>query len=233
MSNFIDDVSSLNGEDLGEIAMPTENEPYEQLTKQDSSRFATPPAGRYNLQLPTEIKVGAWPGKDGRKGSVELLLEPIVVVNPGGPGDGLEIRFVSVSTRLIGGNCSSATDLLQRVGYKPMPNSIAGWQDAARAIAGQIVEGVYCDWESRAPKDVDPDIVRNFLKEQKVNVTDPKARKIVLRGMRNFPKGADGKPQSKLVFQNGPNGQELTLYANLKPTLRGFGMTTEEAAANA
>jgi hypothetical protein len=230
MSNFIDDISTLDGEVLGEIDQPTANEPYETV-KTGGSRFATPPAGKYNLQLPTEIKVGAWPAKDGRKGSIELLLDPVVISNPGGPGDGLEIRYVSVSTRRLNGNCSSATDLLQRCGYSPMPRNAAEWQDAARAIAGQIVEGVYCDWEARSPKDVDPEIVRNFLKEQRYNTTSSNARKIVLRGMRNFPKGTDGTVQSKVVFESGPNGQALTLYANLKPTLRGFGLSAEEAAA--
>jgi hypothetical protein len=230
MSDFIDDISTLDGE-LGEIAMPTEDAPYETVKVGGNK---TPPAGRYNLQLPTEIKVGGWPANDRGPGSIELLLDPCVVTNPGGDGDGLEMRFVSVSTRLLGGNCSSATDLLQRAGYAPMPRNAAEWQDAARALAGQVIEGVWCDWEARAPKDTDPNTVREYLKtEAKLKVTDPKAKKIVLRGMRNFPADGQGGHVSKLTFESGPNGQALTLYANLKPTLRGFGLTAEEKAEKA
>jgi|TARA_Y100001951_G_scaffold79972_1_gene67895 hypothetical protein len=230
MSNFIDDISTLDGE-LGDIDMPTEDEPY------DVPRIATnrtPPAGRYNLQLPTEVKVGAWPASEGRPGSIELTFDPVVVSNPGGPGDGMEIRFVSVSTRRIGGaNASSATDLLQRLGYSPLPRNAAEWQDAARAVAGQLAEGVYCDWECRAPKDTDPDSIRNFLKETaKLKVTDKKARKILIRGMKNFPSDGQGGHISRMQFEEGPNGQSLTLYANLKPTLRGFGITAAEKATS-
>ena len=227
-SNFIDDISTLTG-DLGDIDMPTDDEPYE--APKTASR-KTPPAGRYNLQLPTEIRVGAWPAQNGRPGSIELTMDPVVVSNPGGPGDGLEIRFVSVSTRRIGGaNASSATDLLQRMGYSPLPRNAAEWQDAARAIAGQLAEGVYCDWECRAPKDTDPDAIRDFLRDTaKIRVTDPKAKKILIRGMKSFPTDGNGGHQSRLQFDQGPNGNSLTLYANLKPTLRGFGLTAEERA---
>ena len=228
-SNFIDDISTLTG-DLGDIDMPTDDEPYE--APRTASR-KTPPAGRYNLQLPTEIKVGGWPAQNGRQASIELTMDPGVVINPGGPGDGLEIRFVSVSTRRIGGaNASSATDLLQRMNYGPFPCDKDEWLLAASTIAGQLAEGVYCDWECRAPRDTDPHVIREFLKEQaKIKVTDPKAKKILIRGMKSFPPDGNGGYQSRLRFEQGPNGDVLTLYANLKPTLRGFGLTAEERAA--
>lgn len=227
MSNFIDDISALNDMDLGDIDMPTDNEPYEDA--KGPRNYATPPAGRYTLQLPNEIKVGAWPKKDGRPGSIELQMDPITVVNPGGPGDGLEMRFINVSTRRIGGdNCSSATDLLQRAGIAPLPKNATEWQDAAQQLSGATIEGVYCDWECRV-KDDDPDSVRSFLKEHGVTVTDSRARKTVIRGMKHFPKDDKGGYLSKLSYEDGPNGK-LTLYANLKPTLRGFGLTAEEKA---
>lgn len=229
MSDFIDDISALDDDALGEIDMPTDNEPYEDV-KASSSK--TPPAGRYNLTLPTEITVGAWPAKDGRPGSIELKMDPVVVSNPGGPGDGLEMRFITVSTRRIGGaNASSATDLLQRAGITTLPRTPSEWQDVAQQLAGQTIENVYCDWECRVPKGIDdPNTVRDFLKEKKFKVTDKKARKIVLRGMKSFPSDGNGGYVSKITFDDGPGGQPLTLYANLKPTLRGFGFTTEERA---
>ena len=118
-----------------------------------------------------------------------------------------------------------ATDLLQRAGIRSFPRNVAEWQDAARSLQGALIEGVYCDWEARA-KDDFPE-VREFLKGQKLNVTDPKAKRTILRGQKNFPKNDKGEPQSKTVFAEGPNGSEYILYANLKPTLRGWGMTKD------
>jgi hypothetical protein len=228
VTQFIDDVSSLDDLDLGEGWQPTEDEPYE--TVKAPTRRGTPPKGRYNLQLPDEIKVGAWPKSDKGPGSIELSMPVVKVVAPGEPFDGEEMRYINVSTRRIGkANASSATDLLQRVGME-IPRSAVEWATVAQHLSGAIVEGVYCDWECRAPKDTDPNRIRAFLKDKGIEVTDPRAKKILIRGMDRFPKGTDGAPLSYLYFEQGPDGQPLKLYANLKPTLRGFGLTQEEAA---
>lgn len=245
MDGFVDNLESLTSGNLGAMAMPTEDEPY------DDVKFVsrvTPPAGRYTLQLPEDIKVGAWPESDKGPGSIELSFDPVkVIAADGEPGAGLEIRFVNVSTRLIGGNCSSATDLLNRLGISPFPTDIEGWRDTAAQLSGQVVSGVYCDWVCRAPKDTKtPEALkalRTFLKSQRLKVTDPKARKIVLRGMKNFPvKTASTDDESaiyhsKLIYGGPENsigpafqGELLTLYANLVPTLRGFALTPEERA---
>lgn len=233
MSNFIQDISQLDNLDLGDVDMPTNDEPYADVK---SGGRKTPPAGRYTLQLPTEIKVGAWPESERGPGSIELQMDPITVVNPGGEGDGVEMRFINVSTRRIAGdNASSATDLLQRAGITHFPRNAGEWQDVANQLAGQVIEGVYCDWECRVRGDrEEAQTVREFLaSEAKLKVTDKRAGKVVLRGMKNFPSDGQGGYLSKLSFDEGPGGQPLVLYANLKPTLRGFGLTTEEKAEKA
>lgn len=245
MDGFIDNISDLADGNLGAMQMPTADEPY------DDVKFVsrvTPPAGRYTLQLPESITVGAWPESDEREGSYQLKFDPVkVIAADGEPGAGLEMRFINVSSRRIGqSNCSSATDLLKRLDLNAFPSTTEDWLQAASDLSGAIVSDVYCDWECRAPKDTKtPDqltALRIFLKGQRLKVTDPKARKIVLRGMTNFPvkDKTDGVTiyRSKLVFGDqdenaiGPayNGDTLTLYANLVPTLRGFALTPEERA---
>jgi len=227
-NEFIDDISALADGELGEVDMPTEDEAYEPAR---GGARVTPPAGRYNLKLPDEITVGAWPKNEKGPGSIELQMDSVSLIAPGESFDGDTIRFVNVSTRRIGGaNASSATDLLMRAGVTPLPRNAAEWQDAARQLQGATVEGVYCDWETRTPKTADAAQVRAFLKTQKIETTDPKAKKVVIRGMKRYPQNEDGTYQSRLVFDQGPGGESLTLYANLRPTMRGFGLTKEEIA---
>ena len=226
--NFVDDLSSINPDALGQVDMPTEDIPMEPVR---GPIGATPKAGKYTLRLPDEIKVGAWPESERGPGSIELKMDSVTVLNPGGEGDGVEMKYISVSTRRIGGaNASSATDLLQRAGIKPLPRNAEEWQYAAQRLQGAEIEGVYCDWECRAPKDTDATEIREFLKAQNIEVTDARAKKVLLRGMKRFPRTAAGDYQSRIHFDDGPGGAPLTLYANLKPSRRGVGLTKEEIA---
>lgn len=237
MSDFVDDISQLSSGELGEVQMPTNDEPY------DDAKYvsrATPPAGKYTLQLPDEIGVGAWPESDKGPGSFVLKFETVKIIGTDIEGvelpDGMEIMYQQVSTRLnFGGNSSSATDLLQRQGITPFPRNGDEWQDAAQQLSGAVVYGVYCDWECRSPKTYTTEAelitLRDFLKGEGLTVTKPGARRIVLRGMRNFPSNDEGTAKkSRLVFDEGPDGESLTLYANLVPTLRGYALTAEERA---
>ena len=231
MSDFIDDLSGINPDALGEIDMPNPDEPTEAVR---GPVGMTPKAGRYDLQFPEEIKVGAWPASERGPGSIELKMDTVQVVNPGGEGDGLEMRYIGVSTRRIGGvNASSATDLLLRAGITPLPRNAEEWEFAAQNLSNAKINGVYCDWECRAPKGTDEVAIREFLKAKGIAVTDARARKVLIRGMTRFPKNEDGTFQSRLHFEDGPGGEPLTLYANLKPSLRGFGLTKEELAERA
>ena len=228
-SQFIDDLSAIDPTTLGDIEMPNPDQPTEAVR---GPVGMTPKAGRYTLQFPEVVKVGAWPASDRGPGSIELKMDTVQVIDPGGEGDGLEMRYIAVSTRRIGGaNASSATDLLLRTGYNPLPRNAEEWQYAAQSLSNARVEGVYCDWECRAPKATDEQRIREFLKAKGVSVTDARAKKVLIRGMSRFPKNEDGTFQSRLHYEDGPDGAPLTLYANLKPSLRGFGLTKEELAA--
>jgi hypothetical protein len=160
------------------------------------TRKPTPPAGVYDVQLPTEFKY-----KKGSAGQLIILLDPLKIV--GGEHDGREIRFCQVSTKKFKNvNASQAADVLRNVGSVAQPHSVSEWQSAFESIAGETVTNVRCVW-------------RGYDKVTQTEY-DEKA----------FPVGADGVRQDffDIPAVNPETGEETTrrVWANLSIAVRGF-----------
>lgn len=160
------------------------------------TRKPTPPAGIYDVQLPTEFKY-----KKGNAGQLIILLDPLKIV--GGEHDGRELRFTQVSTKKFKNvNASQAADVLRNVGSVAQPSTVEEWREAYENIAGEVATNVRCIW-------------RGYDKETQVEY-DEKA----------FPVLEDGTRQDflELVSVNPATGEEATrrVWANLNVAVRGF-----------
>lgn len=160
------------------------------------TRKPTPPPGIYDVQLPAEFKY-----KKGSAGQLIILLDPLKIV--GGEHDGREIRFCQVSTKKFKNvNASQAADVLRNVGSVAQPHSVAEWQGAFEAIAGETATNVRCVW-------------RGYDKVTQTEY-DEKA----------FPQLEDGTRQDfiDLPSVNPETGEETTrrVWANLNVAVRGF-----------
>lgn len=203
---FVDDVSALD------IDPP--NEDYWGEYSDAATRKGTPPKGAYYLRMPEKFSYART-----QTGGLKINIGPLVVV--GGEHDGYEIKYPSAvsTTKFKNSNASSAADVLRnfyssigpdgKVIYTgPNPSTKEEWAQAFAAIAGQVTPNpVFCDWEG----------------------WDKVARQ-EYKGARAFPVKADGSPQDFIEVDDG-NGGKRRVFANLKPTLRGFApMARSEAA---
>jgi hypothetical protein len=162
-----------------------------------SAPFKMPPAGKYNLRLPDEFKF-----RLGNAGQLLILLDPLTIV--GGEYDGFKIHYYSVSTKKFSNqNAVQAGDVLRNVGSINQPKTNTEWAQAFKELAGAVTTDVTCEWEA-------------YDKETKQS----------LKGMTKFPKKDDGayQPFLEMTDKVDDQGQPVTrrVWANLKPSLRGF-----------
>lgn len=196
---FVNDISSLD------IDPP--NEDYWGEYQDAATRRVTPPEGNYFLRMPEVFGYART-----QTGGLKVLMDPLVIV--GGEFDGSVIRFATVSTtKFKNTNASSAADVLRNfytsygadgkaVYTGPSPSTKEEWAEALRAIAGQVTpHPVYCQ-----------------------RVGWDKVEKKEYKGAKSFPKGDDGHPQDFIDLPN-PDGGTRRVFANLRPSLRGFSVT--------
>lgn len=190
-NEFVNDVNELT------IDQSVDQAGYEDY-QDAATRRATPPSGRYNLELPKE-----WKFKKGNAGQLVISVDPLVIVGSG-DHDGVQIRFTTVSTKKFKNmNASQAVDLLRNVGSVAQPVTPQEWQETMQDLSGQITENVLCVWQG-------------YDKATKTEY-DEKA----------FPVREDGTRQDYLEITNPETGEVKRVWANLRVAVRGFAIKKE------
>ncbi len=159
---------------------------------------AFPPKGQYLLRIPT-LKPGLTNDapdsifKTGNEQQLKAELGPLHII--GGPTDGFELRFCTISNkRYSNRNASQMGDFLLAAHSPFRPQDEAQWKQAVLATSGGVVEAG-CDWDAY----------------------DKVSKKSLCEGMENFPKNADGSYQRwiDVADATAPNGKRR-VWANLR-----------------
>lgn len=171
-------------------------QPVEQINldiyKDASSGFQMPTAGIYNLRAPESFPATSF--RATQKGALSAQVDPTIV---DGPFEGTVVRFarVSASTFERGGTkVSFMGDYLKANGLRgEVPGDPQVLANLVEATAGRTYQGEL-DWEARH-----------------------NASGFSVKGMRNFPKGADGayQPWVNHPTEKDAEGEPLRLRANL------------------
>ncbi len=154
------------------------------------STFRLPAAGVYLLQAPESFPAAAF-GRTAN-GDLKVQIDPKII---GPTNEGFQLRYISVSAKSYerdGGPVSQVGDYLRATGFR---GEINDEQELANAV------------ESTA----------NLTFRAKVEWRASKGRDFEVKGMKNFPKLADGSYQSWVEHPTEKNeeGQPLRLRANL------------------
>lgn len=137
---------------------------------------AFPPKGNYQLRVPalkTSTVVDAPDSifKRGADGQLKAEIGPLFIV--GGPYDGFEIRFATISNKKYSNrNASQMGDFLLAAKSPFRPQTEDQWKQAVLATSNSVLEA-HCDWEAY----------------------DKIPKKSLAEGMDKFPKNADGTYQ--------------------------------------
>lgn len=150
--------------------------------------FQLPKAGRHTLQAPPTFPPTAF-SRTKTSGALAARIDPKIL---GGDNDGFEVRYASVfatTYKRDGQTVSSAGDYLRACGYDGTLETEQDIADAIEGTAGTTYDA-RLDWEARN------------------NRTGFK-----VRGMKNFPKLADGNYQP---WVEDPNDYETDEAGNVK-----------------
>jgi hypothetical protein len=201
---------------------PLDWDNYEDATQGGSGKKTLPGGAVYTLRVPDQItfkdvdKTYKLSTDPSFKPALPLVakFETMKILNVDTNLFRDEIRYVSISSKRFTSkgtdgkaqNASQTGDYLRRTGSAARPGvDPAEWVAAIEATAGSTVEA-YCDWEAY-----------------------DKVTKKTLRGMRNFPKDANGEYQPFVDVPDGNdeagNPQTRRVWGNLKVTIRGFSLT--------
>lgn len=149
--------------------------------------YAPPPEGRYFGQAPiiTDANFGTT-----REGKLKVTLDPITVVNPGGEGDGYEVRFTQLSAKpyaVTYRKGSQAIDFIRACGINANPQSLDELKNYLKMCSGKTFQFAL-QWEA-------------YNKDTQTST----------KGMDNFPLLEDGKRQTFIL-----DGDKKKVYANGK-----------------
>lgn len=193
--------------DISALGTLTPSEPLDLDTYADvkaSNSFRLPKAGRYTLRAPESFPSTAF-GKT-KAGNLSIQIDPTIV---GPTNEGFLIRFARISHKSYlrrGEQVSQIGDYLRACGARGRVS--ADPQEAADQVeaTANLTYEANLDW-------------RLYGKGHGEGGSD-----LVIEGMSNFPKGADGEPtpyvQSRT--QKDDNGNPVVLRANIEIANGGF-----------
>jgi hypothetical protein len=114
-----------------------------------------PPEGKYMGQAPVFTDESF---TNTREGYLKVIVDPITVQNPGGPGDGYKIRFSSLSAKKYSNrNASQVMDFLRACGLNVKPNSTEEVKQYIKACSGRTFQFALA-WEGYDKNDPDRQI---------------------------------------------------------------------------
>lgn len=188
--------------DISNLGQLNSSEPLDLSIYKPSQEFRLPPAGRYIVRAPERFDATSF-GKSN-SGFLKAQVDPTIVGTVDGQpiGQGMKIRFVSVSAKSWknkqGENESQLGRYLKACGLNgDVPGDPQAQADAVEQTANRTYN-VYVDWKAR---------------NSRTGYT--------VEGMSNFPKLADGTHQSWVEDPeeiDPQTGRKVRLRANLTVT---------------
>lgn len=183
---------------LGELAPsePLDVETYQ--PREDRPRFVFPKAGRYTLRAPESFSFGK-----SNSGALTVQIDPTIV---GPASEGVTLRFIRISAKTWTGKDGKPVSQVARylrsvLGATHVPGDPQQLADLVETTANRMYDA-YVDW-------------RLFAKGE-----GPDGQDLIIEGMENFPKDANGEPQNFIFSktQKDEQGNPKRLRANLEIT---------------